>query len=180
MDVKDKSDWTFITFTWTQGQWKLTPLNQQNQLQVRDHEDNVITMKQIPPTQARETLGVMQAPSGDESAKVEHIRKKLKIWLGKLWASHLQKADVIKATHITIMRTIRYGLIAIALDYEQCDAITGELLSGVLPKMGIVRTANRVLVTAERDFWGFGLTDVYVLQLVDHLKVLCDHGMGHY
>ena len=77
---------------------------------------------------------------------------------------------------MTIMRTIRYGLIATTMDYNQCDDITGELLSGVLPKMGIVRTANRVLVTAEREYWGFGLSHVYVLQLVDHLKVICDHG----
>ena len=131
-------------------------------------------MKQIPPTQARETLGVMQAPSGDESAEVHYLRKKVKIWLGKLWVSNLQKMDVMKATHMTIMHTIRYRLVATALDYEQCDVITGELLSGVLPKMGIVCTASKVLVTAEKAFWGFRLTHVYVLQLVDHLKVLCN------
>ena len=32
-----------------------------------------------------------------------------------------------------------------------------------------------MLATAKKDFWGFGLTHIYVLQLVDHLKILCDH-----
>ena len=42
--------------------------------------------------------------------------------------------------------------------------------------MGIVRMANRTLATAETKFQGLGLTHLYVLQLVDHLKVICNHG----
>ena len=84
MDVKDKSDWTFIDFTWQRGQWKLATMNQNNTLVVCDHEDDTIAMKQIPPTQARETLGVMQAPSGDETPEVKYLEQKLKKWIGKL------------------------------------------------------------------------------------------------
>ena len=176
LDVKDKSDWTFIDFTWQHGQWTLARMDQNNTLEVRDHEDDTIIMKQIPPTQARETLGVMQAPSGDETPELEYLEKKLKKWLGKLWASKLQRQDVTKAVHITIMRTLRYGLLATAMTYDECDSLTKTLLMGALPKMGIVRTANRILATAETKHRGLGLTHLYVLQLVDHLKVICDHG----
>ena len=59
-------------------------MDQNNTLEVRDHKDDNIVMKQIPPTQARETLGVMQAPSRDETPEIEYLEKKLKKWLGKL------------------------------------------------------------------------------------------------
>ena len=139
----------------------MATLNPNNELVVHDHEDDTITMKQIPRTQARETLRVMQAPSGDETPKVEYLEKKLKKWLGKLWASKLQRQDVTKAVHITIMRMLRYGLLATAMTYEECDTLIKLLLTGELPKMGIVRTANRTLATAETKLQGLGLTHLF-------------------
>ena len=75
---------------------------------------------------------------------------------------------------MTIIHMVRCGLIATALDYEQCDTIMQDILVGVFPKMGHIRTINRILTTAKNIF-EFGLTHVYVLQLIDHLKILCDH-----
>ena len=74
------------------------------------------------------------------------------------------------------MRTLRYGLLATAMTFDECDTLMKMLLTRVLPKMGIVRTANRTLATAETRLRGLGLTHLYVLQLVDHLKIVCDHG----
>ena len=74
------------------------------------------------------------------------------------------------------MRTLRYGLLATAMTYEECNTLMKLLLTGVLPKMGIVRTANRTLATPETKLQGLGLTHLFVLQLVDHLKKVCDHG----
>ena len=63
LDGKEKSDWSLISFEWKQGIAKLPPLNPENKIRVKDHKNDLIEMKQLPPTQARETLGVMQAPS---------------------------------------------------------------------------------------------------------------------
>ena len=95
-------------------------------------------MKQIPPTQARGTLGVMQAPSSDETPELEYLDKKVKKWLGKLLASKLQRKEVTKAVHMTIMRTLCYGLLATAMTFNKCDTLTKLLLNRALPKMGIV------------------------------------------
>ena len=48
---------------------------------------------------------------------------------------------------MTIMRTLQYGLIATAMNYDQCNIITKQLISGILPKMGIIRTVNTKLAT---------------------------------
>ena len=118
LDVKEKSDWTFIDLTWQRGTWLMAEMDPNNTLVVRDHKDDTIEMKQIPPTQARETLGVMQALSGNETSEVEYLEGKLKKWLGKLWASKLQHQDVTKAVHMAIMRTLHYGLLATAMTFD--------------------------------------------------------------
>ena len=132
----------------------MATMNPNHTLVVHDQEDDTIAMKQIPPTQARETLGVMQAPSGDKTPEVEYIEGKLKKWFGKLWASKLQHQDVTKAVHITNMRTLRYSLLATAMTFEECDKLMKLVLNGALPKMGIVWTANRTLAMAKTKLRG--------------------------
>ena len=77
---------------------------------------------------------------------------------------------------MTIMRTLCYGLVATALTYDESDLITRQLLRGALPKMGIIGSANTILATSPSTMRGVGLINLYVLQLVDHLKVICNHG----
>ena len=107
----------------------------QNISTVRDHD---MQIKHIPPTKARETLGVVQAPLGAEDAEVDYLDAKIKKWIGKIRSSALQCQDVTWAVNMTIMRTLQYGLIAMAMDLPQCTDLTKHLIWGVLPKMGIV------------------------------------------
>ena len=143
---------------------------------MKDHENDIVMMRQLELTQARETLGVMQALSGDETAEHNYLEDKVKKWICIIRSSPLQRQDVTRAVSVTITRTLRYGLIATALSYDQCDDLTKLLVRGVLPKMGIIRTANTILATSPRQLRGLGLIHLYILQLVNHLKVICDHG----
>ena len=77
---------------------------------------------------------------------------------------------------MTIMRTLRYGLVATAMTYTQCNHLTRTLIQGTLSKMGVVRTANNVLVTAPQDYRGMGIIHLDILQMIDHLKIICNHG----
>ena len=80
-----------------------------------------MNMKQIPATTARETLGVMQAPSGNEDEEEKYLHRKLKTWNQKIYTSTLRRHDITKAVNMTIVRTIPYGLVATATDFQQCD-----------------------------------------------------------
>ena len=176
LDVKDKSDWTLIAFEWKQGKSKLKPIDRNVVLKVRDHEGDIVEMKQISSTSARETLGVMQAPSGIEDEEEKYLHEKVKAWNKKIYTSGLRRHDVTKAVNMTIVRTIRYGLVATALNFKQCDKLTRTLLRVALPKMGIVRTASNVLATAPIRYRGLGIVNFDILQMVDHLRIACDHG----
>ena len=41
--------------------------------------------------------------------------------------------------------------------------------------MGIVQPASNVLATAPTWYRGIGITNFYILQMVDHLWIACDH-----
>ena len=123
-------------------------MDESNALQMKDHENDIVTMRQLEPTQSRETLGVMQVPSGDETAEHNYLEGEVKEWIRKIRSSPLQRQDVTRAVSVTITRTLCYGLIATALSYDQCDDLTKLLIQGVLPKMGIIRTANMILATS--------------------------------
>ena len=170
LDVKDKSDWTLISFEWKKGIAKLSPLNPENKIQVKDHKNDLVMMTQLPPTQAREMLGVMQAPSGNEIEEYKYLESKIKKWVQRVQYSTLQRQDVTRAVFITIMRTLQYGLIATALSFDQCDDLTKTVLRGTLTKMGIIWTASMVLATTPQSMQGIGIIHLYILQLVDHLK----------
>ena len=148
-------------------------MNSVHTLSVQDHEEDLVNMKQLDSKTARETLGVMQALSGEKEPEVKFLLEKVKSGHAKIKHSSLQNQDVTKAVNMTIMRSLRYGLVATAITYKQCDEITKELLKGVLPKMGIIRTANTTLATSPRNMQG--VVHLYILQLVDHLKVICNH-----
>ena len=51
-DIKDKSDWTLISFKWKKGKATLRPMNPDNILEVLDHEEDSVMMKQLEPTEA--------------------------------------------------------------------------------------------------------------------------------
>ena len=103
LDVKEKSDWTMISFCWDKGIAKIRPMNPIHTLSVRDHKDDNVQMKQLDPETARETLGVMQAPSGNEEPEVEYLLQKVKAWNAKIKQSSLQQQDVTKAVNMRIM-----------------------------------------------------------------------------
>ena len=63
----------------------------------------------------------MQSPSGNEDEEEKYLHKKVKAWNQKSYNSALRRHDVTKAVNVTIVRTIRYVLVATAMDFEQCD-----------------------------------------------------------
>ena len=164
-----------ILFEWKNGKSKLKISNKNTVLKVRDHKEDIIPMKQIPVTKARETLEVMQAPSGNEDKEENYLHKKLKNWNTKTYHSSLKRQDIMKAVNMTIVRTIQYRLVSMALNFQQGDKLTRTLLKVALPKMGIVRTANNVLATAPTAYCGIGIINFYILRMIDHLKIACNH-----
>ena len=84
-------------------------------LQVRDHEGNLQNIKQLNPEDAGETLGVFQSANGSEKAQVTKLTKKATEWVGNIKKSGLRPDEARCAIDSTIRKTLLYCLPATAM-----------------------------------------------------------------
>ena len=57
------------------GKCTLKKKDETNRMKVRNYTGHKVTIKQLGPHDARETLGVMQAPDGNEDVQVTKLKK---------------------------------------------------------------------------------------------------------
>ena len=59
-----KTDWVKIDFRWKDCKWKYAPKNDEDKITVRNFTGEMVEVIQLSADDARETLGVMQTPTG--------------------------------------------------------------------------------------------------------------------
>jgi hypothetical protein len=171
-----KTDWVKIDFKWKDGKWKYIDRNENDTIRVRNYTGENVEVIQLSAQDARETLGVMQTPTGCEKAQVKKLTKKIEHWSNKIMSSGLRSDDAREAVRCTIGKTLDYPLPATAMTEKECNEITKQFRKCSLPKSGIVRTAANQLVYGTEELGGFGFTDTYTKQLMAHIQMILDHG----
>ena len=126
--------------------------------------------------EARETRGVWISGDRNWRGNVKYLRNKTKKWGYQLKRGFLDKQDSRRAINTTILTTLKYSLHATSMNQKQCERIMSPLLINALPKLGIVRTMRRTEVHLSCYMNGLGIPNIYILQGIDHIKVLLDHG----
>jgi len=124
----------------------------------------------------RETLGVVQCATGDETGQKDALIKKVMTWGNRLKTASVTRREARIAVSATISSTIRYPLGASAMTKQQCTEIKKVMLDAALPKTGVVRNAAKAIVYATCDMGGLGFKDIHVTQLIEHVNILLDHG----
>jgi hypothetical protein len=99
----EKSCWYLIPFCWNNEQWayvsnKDTPAS----ISVHNHAGNRVELERLEVTEARKTLGVKTAPTGDNTAQFEHMPEASQKWAAHIKASNLSKIYALLALHSTI------------------------------------------------------------------------------
>ncbi len=171
-----KSDWVLINYVWTNGKWTLEPKDDTRRLSVRDPDNNITELTQLAPTEARETLGIWQAPTGCETKQHTELVKAVKTWCSGMTSKNLPSRDVEIAIRSTIGRKIHYCLLPTCFTKAQCKEIIDPVVRRVMPKMVLARTTARTIVHAPTSLFGIGIDDPYVSQLVEHVKTMSDKG----
>ena len=170
-----KSDWLLISYRWKDGNWSYGT-KYKGDLEVRDKDKNIKALKQLSAHEARETLGVWICGDGSWKAHTKHLKNKTTKWGYQLKRSFLDKQDSRRAIKTTILMTLKYSLQATYMSQRQCNRIMSPLLTNALPKLGVIRTMRRTAVHLPCHMNGLGIPDLYILQGIDHIKVLLDHG----
>ena len=73
--VLEKSWWTLVDFTWTNGNWDYSKDIDDVCLSVKDSGGNLQQLKQLAADEAQKMLGVWLAPDGNNKKQVEEMRR---------------------------------------------------------------------------------------------------------
>jgi hypothetical protein len=120
----EKSFWYLIRFCWKNGQWayvsnEYTPAS----ISLRNHAGDRVELERLEVTEARKTLGVKTAPTGDNTAQFEHMLEASQKWAAQIKASNLRQMDAWLAPRSTIWKTLEYPLTCTTLTEKQCEQI---------------------------------------------------------
>ena len=127
-------------------------------------------------SEARETLGVWIAGTGQWQTQSQQMKKKSQQWTSKLQQGRMTEVTTQVALHTTIYRTLAYCLPATYMTSKECKTALQPLLLGTLPRLGVVRTMSRTAVHLPKFLGGLGIPELYTMQGIEHIKVLLLHG----
>ena len=146
----------------------------EEEITIPDLEGKEIPLEKISLSEARELLGVWIAPNQNQNKQFTVLLEKAKQWAHEVRGSSLEKEDVWRSLHTTILKSLQYPLPAAMLSKKQCNAIMSPLLLAGLPKMKIARTFPREVIHGPYSRGGFGIPDLYTTQNISKIEILLD------
>jgi hypothetical protein len=120
-------------------------------------------------TEARKTLGVKTAPTGDNKAHFEHMLEASHKWAAQIKASNLRQMDAWLALRPTIWKTLEYPLTCTTLTDKQCEKIMQPAMSAGLAKSHILRSFPTSLLHAGAEALCTGLPQLSTVQGIARL-----------
>jgi hypothetical protein len=73
------------------------------------------------------------------------------------------------------MPSLAYGTPATTLSYKECEDVQREVVTAILPKMGIVRNTARKVVFGSAKYFGLGIEHLATAQNFSRLQYLIGH-----
>ena len=152
----------------------IRPKDDSNKLQVPTPGGGTENIQQTAPSQARRTLGVWQAPDGNEEEQTKQLTQKAKTWSNNIRKGFLSREDVAFGVQTSLYPSITYGLMATAMTETQCRQIFKPVRANVLAPMGYNRHMPAIVVHGPVKYGGMGIKDLYTIQGIEHVKALMD------
>ena len=172
----DKCWWYLVDFKWRKGKWHMVNGGEGHTLTVRDKDKNVCTLPNLPPTTAKQMLGVYLSPDGNESTQLSHLSDKAQKWMEFVRVGGLDWSSCWIALKTTIWKSLEYPLPATTFSKEDISSITGPLYKTILPRCGYAASFPRDVLHGPKSVQGLGLDNLYDKQYIRHVKDILDYG----
>jgi hypothetical protein len=137
-----------------------------------------VELERLEVTEARKTLGVNTAPTGDNTAQFEHMLESSQKWAAQIKASNLRQVDAWLALRSTIWKTLEYPLTCTTLTQKECEQIMRPVMSAGLVKSYICRSFPTSLLHAGSEALGACLPHLFIVQGLARLSTLVSHSPG--
>jgi len=173
----DKSRWTFIDFSWKNGEWKYMSQSQlPGQLLMRDVSGERRQLTRLEPWEAERALGVRLAPDGNMKIETQYHLAQAHQWAAQMILHKASRYSSWINFSCVLMKRLEYPLMATTLSRADCDAIIKPALKVALPAIGLNRHFPRQMVYGHNDHHGLGVPHLYDTQGYRHLLAMMQFG----
>ena len=176
--VPEKSDWVMIDFKWKGTNWSYSPMDPTEKLFVSNCDRRLEPLQQLTHKQGRLTLGVHIAPDGNWKDEKTAIREKAQDWAANIREGMVQRSDAWIGLNTHIYKSLGYSLPATYLSKKELNEAWAPAISQGIAASGVVRNLDRTIVFGDTMYQGLGLRHPYILQGIEHIKVLMTHGVS--
>ena len=170
----DKCWWYIADFKWTRGRCKMVDAGKGRTLQVRDKDQKMQSLTNLPLSEAKEMLGVFLAPDGNEKQALQSLVNKTTVWTNFIISGGLDWFSTWQALRTTIHKSICYSLPALTLTTKELEEISKPLHAVALPRSGYSRTFPKKVLYGPKSLQGLGLENLLTEQYVPKVKAIID------
>jgi hypothetical protein len=137
----EKSFWYLIRLCWKKGQWAYVSKEDTTaSISGLNHSGDRVELERLEVIEARNTLGVKKAPTGDNTTQFEHMLEASHKWAAQIKACNLRQIDAWLALRSTIWKNLEYPLTCTTLTEKQREQIMRHAISAGLAKSHICRS----------------------------------------
>ena len=172
-----KKCWCWIiSFNWDKDKWTYVDYSDTPfAMSVQNSENKQESLKLLTPDKAKEMLGVILAPDGNNKAQLIVIKENMQKYAEYIRVGHVNRHEAWISLSMIALKSLEYSLPAMTLTEEECNDIMKPLLKQFLSKAGINRNIKRDLLYAPISVQGFNLKDPFITQGVSHVKDITEN-----
>ena len=141
--VPTKCFWYALDFKWNTKDltWDYKTIRENpGNIQIKNSDGNYQILKRLETHESRETLGLWNAPDGNQNLQIAALEEKIAKWTAKIKTRQLTSTESWISLRGGIGKSISYPLAATSLTKQDCHRITKPLLDVALPALGVSRT----------------------------------------
>jgi len=174
--VPDKCFWYYIHNTWKNGAWQYVRNPTERAMLVPNDNNALHPIPELPPSEARRTLGVRLAPDGNNRDKLRYLVDVARSWHTSMSGAKVMHAAAEFGLRQVILRKLDYPLVATTFTQKECQSIMSPILTTGLPAAGLTRTLPQALVHGPWQWGGLNIPNLHTEQTTKHIHMLLKFG----
>ena len=142
---------------------------------IPQHSGPDLPIDLLPCTEATETLGVIQSPTGLDTGHLQKMQGKAYEWLAKVNDSNLSPQEVWHSMLTQAIPSVRYGMLVILNGPRTVEDTFMKWYFNSLPRLGVNRNITADWRWLPKQYQGLGLPNFGIEKAVEMIQYMFRH-----